>query len=188
MSADITNESDRESLMDAASDLFKLIKVKFSENNISDTPYIVLKANYGTYGMGVLPIHDPLDILSLNRRNRNKLTTGKSGKSINEFQLQEGIPSQHIDGVSKELVTYLCADHCLGSFYRCHTEKSDRDNLNSKGMSFSPICLASSPDACCSMCGSPSLSDDNQFMAFILARLAAASAYQETTQLEASDD
>ena len=72
-SVDINNENDRQRLTDAAEELLEKINKKYKENNINETPYLVLKSDNGTYGMGVISINDPKEILTLNRKNRNKL-------------------------------------------------------------------------------------------------------------------
>mgnify|MGYP000918984348 CR=1 FL=1 len=46
---------------------------KYKEHKIKETPYIILKSENGTYGMGVIKIESPDQITSLNRKNRNKL-------------------------------------------------------------------------------------------------------------------
>ena len=80
---------------------------QYKEHNINEKPYIFLKADSGTYGMGVMPIEDPEEIMNLNRKNRNKLYKGKSAKIIDRFLLQEGIPSiENIENEISEAVIY----------------------------------------------------------------------------------
>ena len=75
---DINNESDRSQLADMASDTFKKVKEKkYNEHQITESPYLVLKSDNGTYGMGVISIKDPSDILSLNRKKQEQTTQRK---------------------------------------------------------------------------------------------------------------
>ena len=134
---DINNESDRSQLADMASDTFKKVKEKYNEHQITESPYLVLKSDNGTYGMGVISIKDPSDILSLNRKNRNKLHKGKSAMPIDNLIIQEGIPSSRvINGHTAEEVIYQVNGSTIGSFYRLHEQKNNTDILNSKGMQF----------------------------------------------------
>ena len=51
---DINVEADRERLYNETKELMSQIKEKYLEYNINAEPYVYLKADYGTYGMGVL--------------------------------------------------------------------------------------------------------------------------------------
>ena len=101
----------------------------------------MLKADSGTYGMGVLCFEDPQELISLNRKDRNKLYKGKGAQIINRFILQEGVPTQYtIDKMTAELCMYQFGSHPIGSFYRLHPDKNPRQNLNSQGMLFRKNC------------------------------------------------
>lgn len=142
-SADITLEEDRHMLADKASDLFRKIQIKYDSYGIKEAPYIFLKSNSGTYGMGVQAIASPEDILSLNRKSRNNLSVGKGSQKIHSFILQEGVRTDHrIGDMSSEICLYQVANTVVGGFYRVNSQKSDRDNLNSQGMGFKKICCA----------------------------------------------
>ena len=115
----INNESDRNRLADAATELLNEIKAKYVEHNITSAPYLVLKANNGTYGMGVISVNSPDDIKSLNRKNRNKLFKGKSSTPIESLIIQEGIPSiKVIDKATSEEVIYNVNGTTVGGFYQ----------------------------------------------------------------------
>ena len=91
--------------------------------------------------MGVMPIESSEDLLKLNRRARNKLRKGKHSLPIDRFILQEGVSSatainQHVS----EACVYQIENHFLGAFYRSHTDKNNRECLNSTGMTFQKIC------------------------------------------------
>ena len=133
----IQDDQDRQKLYSLAQNLFKDIQNKHLQHKIKSKPYIVLKNNQGTYGMGVVPIHSPEEILVLNRKARNKLSIAKGGMKISNFLLQEGIPTcQGNDREVFETVSYQIALEQVGVFYRAHSKKTATDNLNSPGMSF----------------------------------------------------
>ncbi|MBP9854658.1 MAG: glutamate--cysteine ligase [Candidatus Omnitrophica bacterium] len=177
----INEEKDQKVLADAASDLFRTIALKYKEHNITGKPYIVLKSDSGTYGMGVVAIESPDDILQFNRKKRNSLTVGKNSQPINRFLLQEGVPTIYnvADQVS-EVVIYQIENNLIGGFYRMNDSKGERDNLNSKGMTFQKICphLEKYGDALID----PSI---NMFDVYrILARIAAIATHREIIQLK----
>ncbi len=137
---DVTLDHDRTRLADAATSLFKTIAERYRTHNISEKPLIFLKSDSGTYGMGVMPIEDPMEIVELNRKGRNKLHKGKGSQPIHRFILQEGIPSSlRIDGMTSEPCIYQVGTQIVGGFYRQNNSKSNRDNLNSQGMQFTPF-------------------------------------------------
>ena len=145
---DINEAADRDILMDKASDLFGRIRVKFNEHNVNEKPFIFLKANTGTYGMGVMAIEDPSDIKELNRKGRNKMNKGKSSVLNTSFIIQEGVPSkQKYDRGTSEVVLYQISNTPVGGFLRVHADKGARDNLNSKGMQFVPFRMDDSKNA-----------------------------------------
>ncbi len=137
---DINNLDDREKIADVASELFNDIQVKYREYGIKDKPFIFLKSNHGTYGMGVLALDNPKSILSINRKTRNQLATNKNSRKVTSYILQEGVQSIYKrDEAPAEVCLYQIDHHYIGSFYRIHKTKSKRDNLNSPGVYFSSI-------------------------------------------------
>ena len=138
---DINSDSDRERIMSSAETLFAQIQEKYTRYNIDATPYLFLKSDSGTYGMGVIPIFKPSDILNLNRKGRNKLNKGKGATPTNHYILQEGISTTaYVHDDPAEIVLYHIHNQLIGSFYRLNTEKKGTDNLNSRGMKFHRIC------------------------------------------------
>jgi len=181
--ANINVEGDRQVLADATSDLFKKITEKYKEHNISEKPYMMLKSDSGTYGMGVMPIEDPKDILNLNRKRRNSLYKGKSSQVIDRFLLQEGVPTIYTsDQDVSEVCIYQIENNLVGGFYRSHTEKNQRDNLNSRGMMFKKMCPHLSKYGDCGEHHNVSIFDIYR----ILARIAAIAASREIVHLEAN--
>ncbi len=137
----IGEAEDRELLADAAADLFKQIQEKYDEHGITEKPFIFLKSDSGTYGMGVIAVESPEDILNFNRKDRNRMSTGKGTMPIHRFILQEGVPSvRHIENHVGETCIYQIDNHFVGGFYRVNTLKNERQNLNSQGMLFKQIC------------------------------------------------
>ena len=146
---------------------------KYREHGIDDTPYVVVKADAGTYGMGVMTVKDASEVRGLNRKQRNKMSVVKEGLEVHEVIIQEGVPTnEQVDGAVAEPVVYMIDRYVVGGFYRVHTERGRDENLNAPGMHFVPLAFAEScnlPD-CASAAGA---SAANRFYAYgVIARLA----------------
>lgn len=178
----INVKADQDKLAESASRLFKGIAVKYKEHNIPEKPYIVLKADSGTYGMGVLPVNDPSQIIDLNRKDRNKLYKGKSAQVISRYLLQEGVPTMYTIGHEvSEVCIYQIENNLVGGFYRSHALKGERDNLNVPGMVFKKMCPHLKKYGDCGV-----HHDINVFDIYrLLARVAAIAARREIAYLEA---
>mgnify|MGYP001616580218 FL=1 len=178
----INVKSDQEKLAEAASKLFKEIAAKYKEHNIREKPYIIMKADSGTYGMGVLPVEDPSDIVNLNRKDRNKLYKGKSAQVISRYLLQEGVPTMYTIGHEVcEVCIYQIENNLVGGFYRSHATKGDRDNLNTQGVVFQKMCPHLKKYGDCGVHHDISVFDIYR----LLARVAAIAARREIAYLEA---
>jgi glutamate--cysteine ligase len=136
---DINNPDDIKIIAHKAESILEKIRVKYKQYHIDHDPYIVIKADSGTYGMGIITIKNPSELLELNRKKRNKMTTIKDGQKVSDVIIQEGIHSEEIlkDAVS-EPVVYTIDHYVIGGFYRIHTNKGKDENLNSPGMEFIP--------------------------------------------------
>jgi len=139
---DVNKEEDQQRLYQAGVKLFAAIQDKYTEHGIDDKPFIFIKSDSGTYGRGVTPIEDPQQILELNRKERNDLERGKGGATVHRFLLQEGVPTIHrIEESPSEVCIYQIDNNLIGGFYRYHTAKGSRENLNSPGgMGFQKMC------------------------------------------------
>jgi len=177
----IHEAADRGRLAEAAAQLTGRIQAKYHEHGIDQKPFVFLKADSGTYGMGVMAIEDPNAIVDLNRRDRNQLYKGKGATVIRRYLLQEGVPSaQRVDDHVGEVCVYQVVNHLVGGFYRTHSGKTARENLNSPGMGFKTMCPHSA------RYGDPGVHDElTVFDAYrLLARIAGIAAMREIQQLE----
>ena len=59
-----------------------IVREKYKEYGINETPYVVVKADAGTYGMGIMTVRDADEVIALNRKQRNKMSVGKDRKSV----------------------------------------------------------------------------------------------------------
>ncbi|MBF0490274.1 MAG: glutamate--cysteine ligase [Candidatus Omnitrophica bacterium] len=139
---DVNKEDDRQKLYLQAKELFEEIQAKYTLHHIDEKPFIFIKANSGTYGLGVIPIENPEQVLTLNSRKRGDLSRDKAAQEVSRFILQEGVPTIHrIEEHPTEVCVYQIDNNLVGGFYRVHTGKNSRENLNSPGgMSFQKMC------------------------------------------------
>jgi glutamate--cysteine ligase len=162
--------------------LLEKIRIKYLEYGIKETPYVAVKADAGTYGMGVMMVRDASEVRDLNRKQRNKMAVIKEGLNVTQVIIQEGVHTvERIEDAVAEPVVYMIDRYVIGGFYRVHTERGADENLNAPGMKFAPLAF----ETACSM-PDPRESCDaapNRFYAYgVVARLAALAASYELEQ------
>ena len=162
--------------------LLKEIQKKYDEYDINCQPYVVVKADSGTYGMGIMTANSVDDIAELNRKQRTRMSTIKEGQKVSKVIIQEGVYTHETWGESEtvaEPVVYMIDHNVVGGFYRVHEARAANENLNSPGMRFEPLAF----DDCCI---SPERELDadahpNRFYTYgVVARLALLAAARET--------
>ena len=180
-----SDDSGAECLQTNAEALLAKIKRKYKEYGIQEKPFIIVKADAGTYGMGIMTVRDPKDLKELNRKSRNKMSVIKDGQEVSEVILQEGVPTyERVNDAVAEPVVYMIDRYVVGGFYRVNAERGIDENLNAPGASFVPLAFAESnqlprPGV------KPGASAPNRFYMYgVVARLAMVAASYE---LEATD-
>ncbi|MFL2977969.1 MAG: hypothetical protein DBX05_04020 [Candidatus Poseidoniales archaeon] len=113
------------------------ISSKYSEHGIDATPSLFMKNDRGTYGLGILRIDSPEDILNLSKRKMNRLTYGRGGVQAEDFLLQEAVPTHLRSGSGViEPVGYGVNGLVLSWFHRFNLKHGPLDNLNTPSTSF----------------------------------------------------
>ncbi len=140
---DFNSHDSMEKLQNNVELMFKTIETTYKEKNITDAPFIVVKADNGTYGMGVLSINQNFDFKKITRKEKNKMSVVKDGHKVNKIIIQEGIESilSNQNGDISEPVIYSIGYNTVGGFYRVNQNKGKQDNLNSSGMYFTEMNL-----------------------------------------------
>ncbi len=142
ISCDLNDEICLKHFSDAADVFLAQIREKYRQHGIQRAPYLFVKSSVGTYGLGVIHIESGDQLLKLNRRMRKKLESGKGNRRVNEYILQEGIPTADLfRGKPLEPVVYLVGGESVGTFFRIHEKKNEMESLNTPGMDFSCLCL-----------------------------------------------
>ncbi len=125
--------------------LLAKIRRKYKEYGIKEKPFVVVKADNGTYGMGIMMVRDAKELEDLNRRTRNKMSVIKDGQEVNDVIIQEGVlTNERINDAVAEPVVYMMDRYVVGGFYRVHAERGVDENLNAPGAAFVPLAFAES--------------------------------------------
>ena len=163
------------------------VREKYAHYGVKEPPFVIVNADAGTYGMGVMTVKSVDDVRNLNRKTRNKMSTAKEGQPIHEVIIQEGVYTfESVENAVAEPVVYMVDQFVVGGFYRVHTERSIDENLNSPGAQFKPLAFETdcqSPD-----CGGAPGDPPNRFYTYgVVARLALLAAAIEIEQLLEQD-
>ncbi len=120
--------------------LLAKIQAKYTEYGVTQEPFVIVKADAGTYGMGIMTVKHPDDVRDLNRKARNKMSVVKEGLQVSEVIIQEGVYTfESINDAVAEPVVYMMDHFVIGGFYRVHTERGINENLNAPGSHFVPL-------------------------------------------------
>jgi glutamate--cysteine ligase len=169
---DFNARTGEECLAAKVEQLLEKIKLKYAEYGVTQEPFVIVKADAGTYGMGIMTVKSPDDVRDLNRKTRNKMSVVKEGLEVSEVIIQEGVYTfESINDAVAEPVVYMMDHFVIGGFYRVHTGRGVDENLNAPGSHFVPLAFAKSctlPDCA----GAPD-APPNRFYAYgVVARLA----------------
>jgi glutamate--cysteine ligase len=120
------------------------IRKKYQEYGIKEEPFVIVKADAGTYGMGIMTVKDPSEVRDLNRKQRNKMAVVKEGLEVTDVLVQEGVYTfENVNEAVAEPVVYMIDHFVVGGFYRVHTGRGPDENLNAPGMHFVPLAFES---------------------------------------------
>jgi len=181
----LSQPSGIEALMTHAETLLAKIKRKYKEYGIQEKPFVIVKADSGMYGMGVMTVRDPKDLAAMEPRTRAKMSVQRDGEEVSELLLQEGVPTyERVNDAAAEPVVYMIDRYVVGGFYRVNAERGIDENLNAPGASFVPLAFAGS-NQLPKPGGKPGASAPNRFYMYgVVGRLAMLAAAYE---LEATD-
>ena len=179
---DLSTEAGFQKLSSSVDGLLAKIKKKYKEYGIKEKPFVVVKDDNRSNGMGLLSVRDIKDLASL------KVAVAKNDKATgaeHDILLQEGVLTHERvnDGVA-EPVVYMMDRYVVGGFYRVHADRSMDENLNAPGSSYVPLAFAESTHL--PQPGErPGASAPNRFYMYgVIARLAMLAASYE---MEATD-
>jgi len=161
------------------------IRKKYKEYGIKEKPFVIVKADAGTYGMGIMTVRDASEVKDLNRKQRNKMSVIKEGLEVSDVIIQEGVHTfEQINEAVAEPVVYMMDRYVIGGFYRVHSGRGVDENLNAPGSHFVPLAFAQQhalPD----LSAKPGTASPNRFYMYgVVARLALLAASLELEQTD----
>lgn len=152
--------------------LLKAIQKKYDAYGVEHEPFVIVKADAGTYGMGVMMVKSAEELRVLNRKQRTKMSASKGSRVVHQVIIQEGVYTFERRGEAQstaEPVVYMMGQYVVGGFYRLHKDRSNQESLNTPGMYFEPL----PPDDC-----------PDRFYAYgVIARLSMLAAAREKREL-----
>jgi glutamate--cysteine ligase len=182
---DFSQGAGLECVQTQADAMLSKVRRKYKEYGINEKPFVVVKADNGTDGMGIMMVRDAKELADPSRVTRHRMSVVKDGQQVSQVLIQEGVPTyERMNDAVAEPVVYMIDRYVVGGFYRVHAERGTDENLNAPGASFVPLAFAESnqlpkPGA------KPGISAPNRFYMYgVIARLAMLAASYE---LEATD-
>lgn len=140
---DFDNGTGMDRLAEAVDQLIAQIRQDYKNHAITHEPFVFIKHNSGTYGRSIMTVKSGQELLALNRRDKNKMNTGKGGVQVSSVIVMEGIPTDlKEDDETAEPVIYLAGTEPIGGFLRLNPNRDAEGNLNSPGAHFKPLCFA----------------------------------------------
>ncbi|KAF2282193.1 hypothetical protein GH714_043017 [Hevea brasiliensis] len=137
---DFVSKKGIDNVASGVEDLISKIGEKFRFYGLNCTPHVFIKADNGTYGMGVIEVYSGEDVLNMNKKNRNKMRKIKENNPVESVVLQEGVPTNEVFCnhaaepllycIGAEPVCYLC---------RYNATRSKFENLNAPGCGFADV-------------------------------------------------
>jgi glutamate--cysteine ligase len=177
---DFMQQDGMECLIANAEVLFTEIQKKYTEYHITHQPFLVVKADAGTYGMAVMTVRHIDELRKMNRKQRTKMSMTKGGQPVRRVIIQEGVYTFETIGPEQavaEPVVYLWGETVVGGFYRVHKDRGIDESLNAPGMHFEPIAFSQS---CHEPCQDTAKTGVNRFYLYgIVAQLSMLAAARE---------
>ena len=123
--------------------LLTKIRRKYKEYGIPEKPFVVVKTDDSSGGMGFLTVRD---LKGLDALQAAPTRAGKSAPTAaRELIVQEGVLTyERMNDAVAEPVVYMMDRYVVGGFYRIHANRSADQNLNAPGSSFVPLAFEQS--------------------------------------------
>ncbi|OOG54846.1 glutamate--cysteine ligase [Polaromonas sp. C04] len=123
--------------------LLTKIRRKYKEYGINEKPFVVVKADNGTSGKGIMTVRDAKDLEALGRKSRADFS--KAGQEVGDLIIQEGVlTNERMNDAVAEPVVYMMDRYVVGGFYRVHAQRGVDESLNAPGSRFVPLAFAES--------------------------------------------
>ena len=187
---DLATASGLECVQTQVDALLTKVRRKYKEYGINERPFVVVKADDGSGGAGLLTVRDAREVQALavrvaDRMADRRLGAGSPEDLAPEVIIQEGVATyERINDAVAEPVVCMIDRYVIGGYYRIHADRGIDENLNAPGAAYVPLAFA--PQQQLPKRGSkPGASAPNRFYMYgVIGRLAMLAASYE---LEATD-
>ena len=143
-SFNVESQESREKLKQSSTKLMDFLIKQQKAFSIPESPYLFLKNNSGTYGLGVIDVQDLQDLNHWTYKSRKKMKASKGDVKKNAILIQEGIPTivKDKENTTAEPVIYMLGSQLVGGFLRTHKKKDTKRSLNSPGSVYKRFCMS----------------------------------------------
>ncbi len=137
---DLSQHSGLECVTTNVDALLTKIRRKYKEYGINEKPFVIVKADNSSAGMGIMTIRDVKDIDRLVGMGKDAVDRAHA-----EVIVQEGVlTNERMNEAVAEPVVYMMDRYVVGGFYRVHAGRGIDENLNAPGSRFVPLAFAES--------------------------------------------
>ena len=121
------------------------IRRKYKEYGIKEKPFVVVKTDNGSHGMGIVTVRDVKDLDALSLKAQSQKSGTRESLPARDFLVQEGVlTKERMNDAVAEPVVYMMDRYVVGGFYRIHAGRGADENLSAPGSSFVPLAFESS--------------------------------------------
>ncbi|MBE0547860.1 MAG: glutamate--cysteine ligase [Rubrivivax sp.] len=121
------------------------VRRKYKEYGINEKPFVMVKADNGTSGLGLMTVRDVKDLDDAERLARHQMSAAHGGTDITEVLIQEGVPTyERIEDAPAEPVVCMIDRYVVGGFYRTHAGRAFDESLNAPGAGYVQLAFAES--------------------------------------------
>ena len=125
--------------------LLTKIRRKYKEYGINEKPFVVVKSDDGSAGMGIMTVRDIKDLDEWQPAAADADGDVAVAQQLAEVIVQEGVlTNERINEAVAEPVVYMMDRYVVGGFYRVHAGRGIDENLNAPGSRFVPLTFAES--------------------------------------------
>ena len=136
--------------------LLAKIRKKYKEYGIKEKPFVIVKADAGTYGMGIMTVRDAEGPERPEpQAAQQDVASSRTARKCSDVIIQEGVPTfERINDAVAEPVVYMIDRYVVGGFYRVHAERGIDENLNAPGAQLRAAGLRREQRSCRSLAAS----------------------------------
>ena len=125
--------------------LLTKIRRKYKEYGIKEKPFVLIKADNGSHGMGIVTVRDAKDLGDVQLKAQGKASAAGGSQRACDMLVQEGVlTKERMNDAVAEPVVYMMDRYVVGGFYRIHADRGMDENLNVPGSSYVPLAFEQS--------------------------------------------